>query len=70
MPGASVGSCGLQDQMAHFAIPGLEMRVQWILIPCGGMRRMWEVGSVEVVPERFRNPLEILGGRWVPRVGA
>ena len=22
--GASVGSCGLRDQMAHFAIPGLE----------------------------------------------
>ena len=23
--GVSVGSCGLRDQMAHFAIPGLEM---------------------------------------------
>jgi hypothetical protein len=25
MLGASVGSCGLRDQMAHFAVPGLEM---------------------------------------------
>jgi hypothetical protein len=25
MMGASVGSCGLRDQISHFAVPGLDM---------------------------------------------
>jgi hypothetical protein len=45
MLGTSVGSCGLRDQMANFAVPGLEVG--------------WDDSEVEA--EGFRIPLEVLG---------
>ena len=40
MLGASVGSCGLRDQMAHFAVPELEMG--WVDSCAVDIEPMWE----------------------------
>ena len=65
MPGASVGSWGLRDQMAHFAIPGSE--VGWVDSCAVDIEPMWEydeeVGG-GVCGGGGRGISDSVGGSW------